>query len=123
MGLQTPPAPWVLSLAPSLETLCSVQWMAVSIHLVRHWQSPSGDSYIRLLSASCCCHLQQCLGLVVVYGMDPQVEQSLDGQFFSHCSELCLCNFFHGYFLPPSKKDRSIHTLVFLLLEFHVFFK
>jgi hypothetical protein len=32
MGLQTPLAPWVLSLAPSLGTLCSVQWMAVSIH-------------------------------------------------------------------------------------------
>jgi hypothetical protein len=32
MGLQTPSAPWVLSLAPSLGTLCSVQWMAVSIH-------------------------------------------------------------------------------------------
>jgi hypothetical protein len=33
MGLQTPSAPWVLSLDLSLETLCSVQWMAVSIHL------------------------------------------------------------------------------------------
>jgi hypothetical protein len=32
MGLQTPSAPWVLSLAPSLGTLCSVQWMVVSIH-------------------------------------------------------------------------------------------
>jgi hypothetical protein len=32
MRLQTPSAPWVLSLAPSLGTLCSVQWMAVSIH-------------------------------------------------------------------------------------------
>ena len=32
MGLQTPLAPWLLSLAPSLGTLCSVQWMAVSIH-------------------------------------------------------------------------------------------
>jgi hypothetical protein len=31
MGLQTPSAPWVLSLAPSLGTLCTVQWMAVSI--------------------------------------------------------------------------------------------
>ena len=31
MRLQTPSAPWVLSLAPSLGTLCSVQWMAVSI--------------------------------------------------------------------------------------------
>jgi hypothetical protein len=32
MGLQTPSAPWVLSLAPSLGTLCSIQWLAVSIH-------------------------------------------------------------------------------------------
>jgi hypothetical protein len=32
MGLQTPSAPWVLSRAPSLGTLCSVQWMAVSIY-------------------------------------------------------------------------------------------
>ena len=32
MELQTPSVPWVLSLAPSLGTLCSDQWMAVSIH-------------------------------------------------------------------------------------------
>jgi hypothetical protein len=32
MGLKTPSVPWVLSLAPALGTLCSVQWMAVSIH-------------------------------------------------------------------------------------------
>jgi hypothetical protein len=32
MGLQTPSAPWILSLAPSLGTLCIIQWMAVSIH-------------------------------------------------------------------------------------------
>ena len=32
MGLQTPSAPWVLSPAPSLGTLCSVQWMTVSSH-------------------------------------------------------------------------------------------
>jgi hypothetical protein len=32
MGLQTPPAPWVLFLAPSLGDLCSVQWLAVRIH-------------------------------------------------------------------------------------------
>jgi hypothetical protein len=31
-GLQTYSAPWVLSRAPSLGTLCSVQWMSVSIH-------------------------------------------------------------------------------------------
>jgi hypothetical protein len=32
MGLQTPSASWVLSLAPPLETLCSIQWMIVSTH-------------------------------------------------------------------------------------------
>jgi hypothetical protein len=32
MGLQIPSAPWVLSLAALLETMCSVQWMTVSIH-------------------------------------------------------------------------------------------
>jgi hypothetical protein len=32
MGLQTPSAPWVLSLAPLLGILCSIQWMAVSIY-------------------------------------------------------------------------------------------
>jgi hypothetical protein len=51
--------------------------------------------------------------------MDPQEGQSLDDHSFSLCSE--LCNSFHGDFVPPSKKDRSIHTLFFLLLEFHVF--
>jgi hypothetical protein len=60
MGLQTPSAPWVLSLAPPSGTLCLVQWLAESIHsvFVRHWQSLSGDSYIRLLSASSYCHPQ-----------------------------------------------------------------
>ena len=32
MGLQTPSSPWVLSLAPSLGTLCSNQWMTVSFY-------------------------------------------------------------------------------------------
>jgi hypothetical protein len=50
---------------------------------VRHWQSLSGESCIRLLSASTCWHSQQCLGLVTVYGMDPQLSQSLDDHFFS----------------------------------------
>jgi hypothetical protein len=33
MGLQTPSVPWVLSLAPPLWTLCSVQWLTASILL------------------------------------------------------------------------------------------
>jgi hypothetical protein len=32
--------------------------------------------------------MQLCLGLVVVYGMDPGVRQSLDGSFFRLRSEL-----------------------------------
>ena len=53
--------------------------------------------------------------------MDHQAEQSLDSHSFSLCYTLFLCNFFHGYFVPPSKKDQSIHTFVFLLLEFMCF--
>ena len=60
---------------------------------------------------------------MVVYGMDPQVGQSLEGDSFSLCSELRLCKSLHVYFVPPSKKDQRVHTLVFLLLEFHVFCK
>jgi hypothetical protein len=33
MGLQAPSAPLILSLAPSLGTLCSVKWLAKRIHL------------------------------------------------------------------------------------------
>jgi hypothetical protein len=33
MGLQIPLVPWVLSIAPPLGTLCSVQWLSESIHL------------------------------------------------------------------------------------------
>jgi hypothetical protein len=32
MGLQIPLATWISSLAPPLGTLCSVQWMAVSLY-------------------------------------------------------------------------------------------
>jgi hypothetical protein len=35
------------------------------------------------------------------YGMDLQVGQSLHGHSFSLSSILCLCNSFHGYFVPP----------------------
>ena len=62
-------------------TLCSVQWMAVSIHFcicqvveepIRRqlFQAPVS----KLLLASTIVS-----GLVVVYGMDPQVGQSLGG--------------------------------------------
>ena len=63
--------------------------------------------------------MQWCLGLVVVYGMDPQVRQSLDGPFLCFSSELCLCDSFHEYFVPHSKKEQSIYT--FKILSIVVF--
>jgi hypothetical protein len=67
--------------------------------------------------------MQCCQRLEADYGMDPQVWQSLDGPSFRHSSKLCLCNSFHGSFAPNSKKGQSVHTLVSVLLEFHVFCK
>jgi hypothetical protein len=96
-------------------------WLQASTSVfVKHWQSLSGDSYTRLLSASTCWHPQQCLGLVTEYGMHLQVWQFLAGLSFSPCSTLFLCISSHDYFVLPSKKDWSIHTLFFLLLELHV---
>jgi hypothetical protein len=57
---------------------------------------------------------------VTVYGMDPQVGQSLDGLSFNLCSTLCLHICSCEYFVTPSKKDHSTHTLIFLLLELYV---
>ena len=56
MRQKTPSVPWVLSLVPSLETCAPSNrqlWSSTSV-FVRHWQSLSGDRYLRLLSASSC---------------------------------------------------------------------
>jgi hypothetical protein len=55
------------------------------------------------------------------YGVDPWIWQSLDGPSFRLSSKLCLCNSFHGCFVPISKEEHSVHTSVFILLEFHAF--
>ena len=60
---------------------------------------------------------------MAVYGMDPQVGQSLDALSFSLCFTLCLCICSLEYIVTLSKKDQSTHTLVFLLLELHVICK
>ena len=67
--------------------------------------------------------MQWCQRLEANYGMDPWIWQSLDGPSFRHSSKLCLCNSFHGCFVPNSKKGQSVHILVFVLLEFHAFSK
>jgi hypothetical protein len=64
--------------------------------------------------------MQWCQRLEADYGMDPRVCQSLDGPSFGLSSKLYLCNSFHGCFVPNSKKGQSVHTLVFVLLEFRV---
>ena len=98
----------VLFLSPPLGTPCSVQWLATSICLCT-CQALLEPLRRQLLSGSC----QQALlyvyysflGLVSVYGMDPQVGQSLDGLSISFCSTLCLHISSCEYFVPPSKKD------------------
>jgi hypothetical protein len=50
------------------------------------------------------------LGLVVVYGMNPWVWQSLDGPSFSLSSKVCLCNSFHGYFVKISEDEKISHA-------------
>jgi hypothetical protein len=95
------------SLAPSLGTLCSVQWMTVSIHFCicqelaepcrrQLYQAPIS----RLLLASA-----YCLGLMVVYGVDPQMGQSLDCHSFRLCSELCLCTSM-GILFPILRRNK-----------------
>jgi hypothetical protein len=54
--LQTTSAPSVLSLTPPLRTLCSVQWLAASIHFCICQALVSQD--IRLLSACISRHPQ-----------------------------------------------------------------
>jgi hypothetical protein len=50
---------------------------------------------------------------------DRSPRGTVSGWFsFILCSILFIFNSFHWYFVPPSKKDRMIHTLFFL--EFYV---
>ena len=119
MGLQTPSTPLVLSLTSPLVTLCSVQWLVENIHLyicqalVEPFRRQLYQALVnRHLLAS-----KIVSRLVTVYRMDLQVGQSLGSLSFSLYYVLCLCISSHWYFVPPSNKDQSIHTLVFLLFE------
>ena len=75
IGLQTPSVPSVSSLTLPMGTLCSVQWMTVSIHfcILQEVIELLRRSYMRLLSACTYCQTEQCLDFVTVYGMDPQM--------------------------------------------------
>ena len=116
MGLQTTSSPWVISLAPSLETIASP--MDGCEHLLLHFSGTDRASQETALSGSCQLALVGIQNIVwdwwFFYDLDSQVGQSLDGHSFSLCSELYLCNSFNGYFVPHSKKNQSIHSWAFL---------
>ena len=86
MGLQTPSAPWVLSLAPSLGTLCSVQWMAVSIHL-GICQALSGPLRRQLYQAPVSKHF---LASTTVSGFGGCKGESVSNHTI-HIYMLCVC--------------------------------
>jgi len=122
MGLQTSSDPSVLSLTPPWGTLFSVQWLAVSICLcicqvlaepLRRQLYQAPDSKHFLASTT-----------VTGFGGCVWDESSggtvSDGLSFSLCSTLCPCISSCEHFLPPSKEDWSIHTLVVVLLVLHV---
>jgi hypothetical protein len=58
--------------------------------------------------------MQWCQRLDADYGVDPWIWQSLHGPSFHLSSKLCLCNSFHGCFVPNSKEGHSVHTSVYL---------
>jgi hypothetical protein len=60
MRLQTPSAPWVLSLVPSFWTLCSIQGMSVSIHFCVY-QALAEALSRQQYQASSCWNLPHCL--------------------------------------------------------------
>jgi hypothetical protein len=122
MGIQTPSAPWVLSLTPPLGTPCSVQRMAVSIHFCI-CQALAETFRRQLYRAPISKHL---LASIIVFGFggclwDESPSGAVSGwPFLQSLIQTLPLKLLPWYFVPHSKKNRSIHTLVFLLLEFHV---
>jgi hypothetical protein len=100
MGLQTPSAPWDLTIAPSLGTLCSLQRTTVKIHfcIYQALAEPLRRQIYQVPVSKILLAFTIVSGLVFVYRMDAQVGQSLDGHSFSLCFRLCLCNSFHRIF-------------------------
>ena len=116
MGLQTPSALWVLSLASPLGTLGSVQCMAVSIHICICQAQPE-PLRRQLYQTPVSKHL---LASTIVSGFGNYIWDGSPGRVvfnglsFSLCTTLYLCICFRKYFVSLSKKDQSMHTLVFL---------
>jgi hypothetical protein len=103
-------------------TFCSVQWLAECIHLCI-CQVLAEPLRRQLYQAPVRKHL---LASTIVSGFGNCIWDGSPGgavsgwPFFQSLLTFCLCIISHGCFVFPSKKDQSIHTLVFLLLELHV---
>ena len=91
IGLQTPSAPSVLFLTPLLGSACSIQWLAVSIHICI-CQSLTEPLRRQLYQAPVIKHFLA-FAIVSEFGIDiwdgSQVGQTLDGLSFSLCSTFC----------------------------------
>ena len=122
MGLQTPSTPSVLSLTPLLGTPRSFQWLAVNIHLCI-CEALAEPLRRQLYQAPFSMHF---LASTIVSGFGNCIWDESPGGAVSGWPFLqTLLHILSPYLLPwvfcsHSKKDRSIHTLAFLLLEFHV---
>ena len=144
-GLQTSSAPWVLSLAGPLGTLCSFYWLAVS-HGYFDPLSNKDQSMYTLVFLLLELHIllepwvPPCvlLGwwfspwelwgflLVHIVVLPADLQNSSSPWALSLVVLLgTICSFYwlaviRWYFDPLSNKDQSIHNLIFLLLELHV---
>jgi hypothetical protein len=115
-GVVNPFNPFRPSLTPLLGTLHSVQWLAANIHLCKALAGPLRRQPYQAPFSMYFWH-PQCLGLETVYRINPQVRVS--GWPFLQS----LLNALSPYLLLwvfCCSKDRSTHTLVFLLIELHV---
>ena len=111
MGMHIPSAPSVLSLAPPLGNPM-LSPMVGCDHLPLYLSGSGRASQETAISGSCqhaFLGIHKCLGLVTVYGMDPQVVQSLDDLSFRLCispSLIMLC--FLSEVLPPPPPPAQI---------------
>ena len=122
MGLQTPSTPSVHFLTPLLGTPFSVKWLAVSSHLCI-WKSLARPFRRQPYQAPFSIHF---LASTIVVGSgncvwDESPGGTVSGWPFLQSLLYTLSAYFLTWvFFSPSKKDRSTHTLVLLLLELHV---
>ena len=109
VGLQTPSVPSFLSLTPPLGTQCSVQWIAVSIHLcicqalaepLRRQLYQAADSEFFLAST-----IVSGFGDCIWDGS--QVRAVSEWLSFSLCTTLCFHVSSHEYFCPLLRRTET----------------